>query len=30
MAEVVDSVPLEGVFEVIEEGVPPQRRGRAG
>jgi hypothetical protein len=30
MAEVVDSVLLDGVFEVIEEVVPPRRRGRAG
>ena len=27
MAEVVDSVLLDGVFEVIEEVVPPHRRG---
>ena len=30
MAEVVDSVLLDGVFEVIEEVVPPRRRGRPG
>jgi len=30
MAEVVDSVLLDGVFEVIEEVVPPHRRGRPG
>jgi hypothetical protein len=30
MAEVVDSVLLDRVFEVIEEVIPPHRRGRPG